>query len=214
MKPPAVEQSAPSEASPPSRPAAAPANISYDERALLVDGKRRLFAAGSIHYARSTPEMWPGLMAAAKSMGIGKGCYFLVFVQLFEKYGTFIERNTALIEKVSALIDVITTYIFWNLHEVGHNTATGDTTYDFETGRLNLRGFLQVAKEAGLLVFLRLGPFACAEWTYGGIPTRLRRVKSNYSGPGSSGTIPKYTSLAAGMFFLKEGVVLFFRIKH
>eukprot|EP01052_Picozoa_sp_SAG31_P003917 SAG31_NODE_155_length_22130_cov_9.540098_18_plen_135_part_00 len=31
----------------------------------------------------------------------GEGCYFLVFVQLFEKYGTLIERNTALIEKVS-----------------------------------------------------------------------------------------------------------------
>eukprot|EP01052_Picozoa_sp_SAG31_P035030 SAG31_NODE_4172_length_3511_cov_1.676143_3_plen_109_part_00 len=33
--------------------------------------------------------------------GEGEGCYFLVFVQLFEKYGTIIERNTALIEKVS-----------------------------------------------------------------------------------------------------------------
>eukprot|EP01052_Picozoa_sp_SAG31_P030087 SAG31_NODE_3057_length_4736_cov_28.760190_4_plen_220_part_00 len=31
----------------------------------------------------------------------GKRSYFLVFVQLFEKYGTLIERNTALIEKVS-----------------------------------------------------------------------------------------------------------------
>eukprot|EP01052_Picozoa_sp_SAG31_P019299 SAG31_NODE_1401_length_8497_cov_4.386640_6_plen_91_part_00 len=31
---------------------------------------------------------------------VGKGCYFLVFVQLFEKCGTSIERNTALIEKV------------------------------------------------------------------------------------------------------------------
>eukprot|EP01052_Picozoa_sp_SAG31_P039387 SAG31_NODE_5454_length_2529_cov_1.725926_2_plen_214_part_00 len=31
----------------------------------------------------------------------GEGCYFLVSVQLFEKYGTLIERNTALIEKVS-----------------------------------------------------------------------------------------------------------------
>eukprot|EP01052_Picozoa_sp_SAG31_P036857 SAG31_NODE_4661_length_3058_cov_2.518756_1_plen_198_part_00 len=31
----------------------------------------------------------------------GTGCYFLVFVQLFEKYGTLIERNTKLIEKVS-----------------------------------------------------------------------------------------------------------------
>ena len=31
--------------------------------------------------------------------------YFLVFVQLFEKYGALIERYTALIEKVSPCID-------------------------------------------------------------------------------------------------------------
>eukprot|EP01052_Picozoa_sp_SAG31_P027102 SAG31_NODE_2508_length_5589_cov_11.540073_4_plen_174_part_00 len=31
-----------------------------------------------------------------------KCCHFLVFVQLFEKYGTSVERNTALIEKVSS----------------------------------------------------------------------------------------------------------------
>eukprot|EP01052_Picozoa_sp_SAG31_P008393 SAG31_NODE_424_length_15826_cov_4.954664_3_plen_127_part_00 len=34
-------------------------------------------------------------------MKFGEGCYFLVFVQLFEKHGTLIERKTALIEKVS-----------------------------------------------------------------------------------------------------------------
>jgi hypothetical protein len=37
-----------------------------------------------------------------------------------------------------------------------------------------------------LHVFVRLGPFICGEWTYGGIPTRLRALTSNYSGPGSS----------------------------
>eukprot|EP01052_Picozoa_sp_SAG31_P008331 SAG31_NODE_418_length_15893_cov_5.433899_16_plen_82_part_00 len=31
----------------------------------------------------------------------GKDCFFLVFVQLFEKYGALIEINAALIEKVS-----------------------------------------------------------------------------------------------------------------
>eukprot|EP01052_Picozoa_sp_SAG31_P024507 SAG31_NODE_2090_length_6472_cov_4.683352_7_plen_160_part_00 len=31
----------------------------------------------------------------------GEGRYFLVFVQLFEEYGTLLERNTALIENVS-----------------------------------------------------------------------------------------------------------------
>eukprot|EP01052_Picozoa_sp_SAG31_P017069 SAG31_NODE_1153_length_9640_cov_2.830206_10_plen_127_part_00 len=33
-----------------------------------------------------------------------RGGYFLVFVQLLEKYGTLIQRNTALIENVPALI--------------------------------------------------------------------------------------------------------------
>jgi hypothetical protein len=127
-------------------------NISYDGRAMLIDGERRLLAAGSIHYTRSTPEMWPGLMRAAKAAGI----------------------------------DVITTYVFWNVHEASHDPATGHITYDFSTGRLNLAGFLQQAQAAGLFVFVRLGPFTCAEWTYGGIPTRLRAVGSNYTGPGSS----------------------------
>eukprot|EP01052_Picozoa_sp_SAG31_P051005 SAG31_NODE_11910_length_987_cov_0.826577_1_plen_266_part_10 len=48
----------------------------------------------------------------------GKGCYFLVFVQLFEKQGTLIERNTALIEKASALIGVNSNAAF-----VGQNFA-------------------------------------------------------------------------------------------
>eukprot|EP01052_Picozoa_sp_SAG31_P020940 SAG31_NODE_1596_length_7800_cov_4.335801_6_plen_422_part_00 len=42
--------------------------------------------------------MSPAALVAQLS---GEGCYFLVFVQLFEKYGTLIERNRALIEKVS-----------------------------------------------------------------------------------------------------------------
>ena len=81
-----------------------------------------------------TPEMWPGLMAAAKAAGI----------------------------------DVITTYVFWNVHEIAHDPATDEVTYDFKTGRLNLAAFLQAAQDAGLFVFVRLGPFTCAEWTYGG----------------------------------------------
>eukprot|EP01052_Picozoa_sp_SAG31_P030742 SAG31_NODE_3180_length_4582_cov_2.985501_4_plen_57_part_00 len=48
-------------------------------------------------------------MAGADGMGHystqGKGCYFLVFVQLLYKCGTLIERYTALIEKVSLCID-------------------------------------------------------------------------------------------------------------
>lgn len=37
--------------------AALAANVSYDHRALLIDGKRRVLISGSIHYPRSTPEV-------------------------------------------------------------------------------------------------------------------------------------------------------------
>jgi hypothetical protein len=33
------------------------ANVSYDHRALVIDGKRRVLMSGSIHYPRSTPEV-------------------------------------------------------------------------------------------------------------------------------------------------------------
>ena len=47
-------------------------------------------------------------MEAALQLGASQVWgYFLVFVQLFEKYGTLIERYTALIEKVSALIGAV-----------------------------------------------------------------------------------------------------------
>ena len=46
--------------------------------------------------------------------------------------------------------------------------------YDFSTGNRNLPAFLQAAKDAGLWVTLRIGPYVCAEWNYGGLPVWLR----------------------------------------
>ncbi|KAF8779431.1 hypothetical protein HU200_002701 [Digitaria exilis] len=57
--------------------------VSYDGRALIVDGTRRMLFSGEMHYTRSTPEMWPTLIAKAKEGGL----------------------------------DVIQTYVFWNVHE-------------------------------------------------------------------------------------------------
>jgi beta-galactosidase GanA len=53
-------------------------------------------------------------------------------------------------------------YIFWNYHE----PVEGE--YDF-SGRGNLTKFMSMASEAGLFVNLRIGPYVCAEWTYGGL---------------------------------------------
>ncbi|EPS59207.1 beta-galactosidase, partial [Genlisea aurea] len=46
------------------------ANVSYDHRALVVGGRRRLLISGSIHYMRSTPQMWPDLIHKAKDGGL------------------------------------------------------------------------------------------------------------------------------------------------
>ncbi|XP_048130365.1 beta-galactosidase 16-like isoform X2 [Rhodamnia argentea] len=45
-------------------------NVTYDGRSLIVDGERKILFSGSIHYPRSTPQMWPSLIAKAKQGGI------------------------------------------------------------------------------------------------------------------------------------------------
>uniref|UniRef100_A0A1D1YEB4 Beta-galactosidase n=2 Tax=Anthurium amnicola TaxID=1678845 RepID=A0A1D1YEB4_9ARAE len=110
-------------------------NVTYDHRALLIDGKRRLLISGSIHYPRSTAEMWPDLIQKSKDGGL----------------------------------DVIETYVFWNIHEPVKNQ------YDFQ-GRKDLVRFVKTVAEAGLVVHLRIGPYVCAEWNYGGFPVWLHFV--------------------------------------
>ncbi|KAK4780301.1 hypothetical protein SAY87_016407 [Trapa incisa] len=45
------------------------ANVTYDHRSLIIDGQRKLVISASIHYPRSVPEMWPGLIQTAKEGG-------------------------------------------------------------------------------------------------------------------------------------------------
>ncbi|KAJ1957981.1 Beta-galactosidase-1-like protein [Linderina pennispora] len=68
-------------------------------------------------------------------------------------------------------INTIDTYVFWNMHE--HTKGQ----YDFATDRANLPLFLETAKRHGLFVVLRIGPYVCAEWNYGGFPHWLRHEK-------------------------------------
>ncbi|KAJ4838181.1 hypothetical protein Tsubulata_032522 [Turnera subulata] len=110
-------------------------NVTYDGRSLIIDGHRKILFSGSIHYPRSTPEMWPSLIAKAKEGGL----------------------------------DVIQTYVFWNLHE----PKPGE--YDF-SGRYDLVRFMKEIQAQGLYACLRIGPFIEAEWNYGGFPFWLHDV--------------------------------------
>ena len=44
--------------------------VSYDRRAITIDGKRTLILSGAMHYPRSTPAMWPDLMKRSKEAGL------------------------------------------------------------------------------------------------------------------------------------------------
>ncbi|THG03168.1 hypothetical protein TEA_017366 [Camellia sinensis var. sinensis] len=44
--------------------------VTYDGKALVIDGKRRILQSGSIHYPRSTPEVWPELIRKSKEGGL------------------------------------------------------------------------------------------------------------------------------------------------
>ncbi|XP_042415472.1 beta-galactosidase 11-like [Zingiber officinale] len=44
--------------------------VTYDGRSLFINGKRDIFFSGSIHYPRSTAEMWPDLIKSAKDGGL------------------------------------------------------------------------------------------------------------------------------------------------
>jgi beta-galactosidase GanA len=58
--------------------------ISYDRRALLLNGQRTLLLVGSVHYARSSPSSWPGLFQACLDGGINMIDTY-VFWSLHEK---------------------------------------------------------------------------------------------------------------------------------
>jgi beta-galactosidase len=63
-------------------------------------------------------------------------------------------------------LNTITTYVFWNVHEPGPGV------YDF-TGNNDVAEFIREAQQEGLYVILRPGPYACAEWDFGGYPAWL-----------------------------------------
>lgn len=109
--------------------------ISFDSRALTLDGRRILLLSGAIHYSRCEPAEWPALFQTLRDAGC----------------------------------DSVETYVNWHLHE----PAPG--RYDFD-GRLDLRAFLLGARDAGLNVILRVGPYICGEQNLGGIPSWVLEV--------------------------------------
>lgn len=83
-------------------------------------------------------------------------------------------------------LDVVETYVFWNVHEPTQGTVWNYFSYserifvsslssyavmallqyNFE-GRYDLVRFIKTIQKAGLYAHIRIGPYVCAEWNFG-----------------------------------------------
>ena len=66
--------------------------------------------------------------------------------------------------------NTIAAYVFWNYQEV----APG--RWDFRSGNHDIAAFIRLCQAEGLWVLLRPGPYVCAEWDWGGLPTWLLKI--------------------------------------
>ncbi|KAK7110756.1 hypothetical protein V1264_014580 [Littorina saxatilis] len=63
-------------------------------------------------------------------------------------------------------LNAVQIYVPWNVHEL----SPGKFTF---SGASDLPQFLTLAKESDLVVLVRLGPYICGEWEFGGFPAWL-----------------------------------------
>jgi Glycosyl hydrolases family 35 len=136
-----------------------PIDVSYDERSILLNGQRSLFIGGSMHPARATPLTWEHALDRAVDNGL----------------------------------NLITVYVIWASHQPTANSTldwnltprpiSGDST------EWSISSAIRSAAKRGLFVHVRVGPFVCGEYNYGGIPEwvpllhpdmELRRLDSRW----------------------------------
>lgn len=61
-------------------------------------------------------------------------------------------------------LNMMEVYVFWNVHAPINNATM------IFNGSANLGQLINMCAERGLFVTLRIGPYVCAEWDYGGLP--------------------------------------------
>ena len=121
-----------------------PYSVGWTQRGLTVDGRAQLLLSGDVHYSRAFPA----------------------------------EQDQALDKLREDSLNAVQTYAFWSLHEPepgalcwGEADAASSAGCSAAGARANITRFLQAAAARDLWVILRIGPFICGEWTYGGIPS-------------------------------------------
>nr|CAD7568022.1 unnamed protein product [Timema californicum] len=126
------------------------------------------------------------------------------------------------LQKLRALgFNTVQIYFPWNLHEPRRNV------YDFGDGDndmsafLDFKKFIQIAQEEDLLVNARPGPYICAEWEFGGLPSWLLRdpdLKVRTANDAYLDRVEKYFNvlypILAELQFTNGGPIISFQIEN
>lgn len=117
-----------------------PIDVSYSKRSILINNDRVMFVGGSMHPSRATPQTWEKALDFAVDSGL----------------------------------NLITIYIMWSTHQ-----PTADSPLDWHLtpqpveqseSEWTIASAIVSAARRGLFVHIRIGPYVCAEYNYGGIP--------------------------------------------
>jgi len=66
-------------------------------------------------------------------------------------------------------LNTVAIYLMWNALEKEPGV------FDFESGNRDFVRFIKLCQQEGMWVYLRPGPYVCAEWDFGGLPPYLLR---------------------------------------
>ena len=126
-------------------------NVSYNHRSLILNDEPLLLLGGSIHPVRHTPATWAAALDEAVAFGL----------------------------------NLVTVYVMWAAHQPTASSALdwrlpgsalvcqtkGDSsTHSDDKSCWTLATALQAAAQRRLWVHVRIGPYVCAEYNYGGLP--------------------------------------------
>lgn len=92
--------------------------------------------------------------------------------------------------------NTISAYIFWNYHEVEEGR------FDFTTWNRDLARFAALVQQEGMWLILRPGPYVCAEWDFGGLPSYLLKtpdIKVRCMDPRYMAAAERYIAALAGV---------------
>eukprot|EP01059_Diplonema_ambulator_P003801 TRINITY_DN1349_c2_g1_i9.p2 TRINITY_DN1349_c2_g1~~TRINITY_DN1349_c2_g1_i9.p2 ORF type:complete len:378 (+),score=88.61 TRINITY_DN1349_c2_g1_i9:2729-3862(+) len=110
-------------------------------------------------------------------------------------------------------LNTIQTYVMWNFHE----ESEGDWSWE---GRRDLRTFLSLIQQHGMYATVRIGPYVCAEYYYGGIPLWMRSKAECYrcSDEGWKTNMAKVLATVvdhiSDMFVTKTGPVVMLQVEN